>query len=122
VKYLNRETGRIGEEAAGKFLEDKGLCVVLKNFRTKLGEIDLICKDKDVLVFVEVKTKKGGDFGTPEEMFTRGKYNKVRRMATLYLKGEEINCRIDMVAVDLEENNLVREIRHYANVVYTTNR
>lgn len=87
------------------------------NYRTRFGEIDLIMKDKHLLVFVEVKTKRGVNFGKPEEMFTRGKYHKVKRMATVYLKGREVSCRIDMVAVELNDQGEVVTVRHYPNVI-----
>ena len=115
MKTENRNTGRIGEAMAEDFLTDKGYEVVLKNFSTRLGEIDLVMRDKDILVFVEVKTKKGLLFGSPEEMFTRGKYERVKRMATVYLKGEEVPCRIDMVAVVLDDQNQPVSVKHYKN-------
>lgn len=117
MKKFNRLVGEIGEGAAGEYLVKKGYEVVLRNFSTRFGEIDLIMKDRERLVFVEVKTKKGLEFGTPEEMFTRGKYNKVKRMATVYLKGEDVPCRIDMVAVELDGQNLPVAVRHYENVI-----
>jgi putative endonuclease len=116
MKAFNRETGRIGEEAAARYLIDKGYSVFLRNFHTRFGEIDLICRDKNMLIFVEVKAKKGVEFGLPEEMFTRYKYAKVRRMAEVYLQGKEVPCRIDMIAVELKQDNTVGEIRHYENV------
>jgi len=116
MKVLNRETGRIGEGIAEGFLVKKGLELVLRNFSTRFGEIDLIMRDKDVLVFVEVKTKKGLDWGRPEEMFTRGKYERVKRMASVYLKGKEVACRIDMVAVVLNGENEAVSVKHYVNV------
>ncbi len=117
MKFLNRVTGRLGEDIALKYLLDKGFELVVRNFGTKFGEVDLIMKDGAMWVFVEVKTKKGLQFGTPEEMFTRGKYNKVKHMATVYLKGEDRPCRVDMVAVELDEQNEPINIRHYENVI-----
>jgi len=117
-KTYNRETGRKAEEAAGLYLEKLGYRVIMRNFSTRYGEIDMICADNKITVFVEVKAKKGLKFGTPEEMFTRYKYEKVKRMATVYLKGIEVPCRIDMAAVELDENQQVKSIRHYKNVVF----
>jgi len=57
----------------------------------------------------------GPKFGTTEEMFTKGKMNKVKRMATLYLKGEEVPCRIDMIAVEIDKSRQITDIRHYKN-------
>ncbi len=117
MKIYNKETGRIGEELARNFLKDKGYEIVKSNFSTRFGEIDLICKDGDTLVFVEVKTKKGLDFGMPEDMYTKGKAERVKRMASVYLEGRETNCRIDMVAVVLGDNNKPERMTHYPNVI-----
>ena len=117
MKTENRNVGRAGESVAEEFLVRKGYETVLRNFSTRFGEIDLIMNDNGVLVFVEVKAKKGLIFGSPEEMFTRGKYDKVKRMATVYLKGRDVSCRIDMVAVVLDELNKRVSVRHYENVV-----
>ena len=116
MKTYNKETGRIGEELARNFLKEKGYQIVKSNFSTRFGEIDLICKDGDMTVFVEVKTKHGLEFGTPEEMFTKGKEDRVKRMASVYLEGREITCRIDMVAVVLGDNNKPERMTHYPNV------
>ncbi len=117
MKTYNKETGRIGEELARNFLKDKGYEIVKSNFSTRFGEIDLICKDGDTLVFVEVKTKKGLDFGMPEDMYTKGKAERVKRMASVYLEGRETNCRIDMVAIVLGDNNKPERMTHYPNVI-----
>lgn len=116
MKVWNRETGRTGEKIAEEFLAKKGFDVLSRNFSTRFGEIDLIMRDKDTLVFVEVKTKKGLNFGRPEEMFTRSKYQKVKNMAIIYLKGREVKSRIDMVAVVLNESNEPISVKHYENV------
>lgn len=117
MKQFNRATGGVGERIAEAYLLKKGYEFMQRNYSTRFGEIDLIMLDKNILVFVEVKTKKGIDFGMPEEMFTRGKYTKVKRMAQIYLQGREVKCRIDMVAIDLEDEGRP-VVRHYENVVY----
>ena len=115
MKLFNKKTGGIGESLALEYLLKKGFELVLRNYSTRFGEIDLIMRDKDVLVFVEVKAKKSQDWGTPEEMFTRSKYRKVKNMAVIYLHGREVVCRIDMVAVDLFISPPA--LRHYPNVI-----
>jgi putative endonuclease len=117
MKVFNRETGRLGEDVAVRYLEKLGFAVIVRNYSTKFGEIDLICDDNGITVFVEVKAKKSKMFGTPEEMFTRGKYHKVKRMGQLYLHGKEVLCRIDMVAVELPDGQ-EPEVRYYKNVIY----
>ena len=116
MKVWNRETGRIGEKIAEEFLTKKGFELISRNFSTRFGEIDLIMRDKGILVFVEVKTKKGLNFGRPEEMFTRNKYQKVKNMAIVYLKGREVKSRIDMMAVVLGPDNEPISVKHYENV------
>ena len=118
MKINNRETGRLAEELAGKALIEKGYTILENNFSNRYGEIDIIAKDKGILVFVEVKAKKGVDFGLPEEMINPHKLRKVKNMALIYMKGETLPCRIDVVAVVLSlEGNLVRLI-HYENVYF----
>lgn len=116
MKQYNRETGRLGEEIALQFLLKKNYELITRNFSTRFGEIDLIMRDKGVIVFVEVKAKKGADFGTPEEMFTQSKKAQVKRMATVYLEGKEVACRIDMIAVVLDSQNEVVSVKQYENV------
>jgi len=116
MKKFNRQTGKIAEDYTFNYLTEKGYTIVERNYGNKFGEIDIIAKDKDVLVFVEVKAKIGMDFGMPEEMVGRGKINKVRSMATLYMKGELTKCRLDVVAIVLKEDNTVERLSHYENV------
>ena len=116
MKTANRETGRLAEELAGKALREKGYKIVERNFSNRMGEIDIIAQDKDVLVFVEVKAKKGVEFGQPEEMISARKLQRVKNMAAIYMKGATLLCRIDVVAVVLSaDNNLIR-LTHYENV------
>lgn len=116
MKKFNRQTGNLAEDAAVRALQDKNYQILERNFFNKFGEIDIIAKDHDTLVFVEVKAKIGTDFGMPEEMISSGKLQKIRNMATMYMKGELIPCRIDVVAIVLDENNEVVRLTHYENV------
>jgi len=116
MKTLNRATGRSGEVFAARALADKGYIIIEKNFANKFGEIDIIAKDKGTLVFVEVKAKTGIEYGMPEEMVGRGKLQRIRNMATLYMKGKIVSCRIDVVAIVLDSNNEVVRLTHYENV------
>lgn len=116
MRVTNRETGRLAEELATKALIEKGYDILESNFSNRFGEIDIIAKDKDILVFVEVKAKKGTEFGLPEEMISPYKLRKVKNMATIYMKGGTLPCRIDVIAIVLsQEGNLVR-LTHYENV------
>jgi putative endonuclease len=116
MKTLNRSTGRAAEDIAARTLQQKGYTLLKRNFSNRFGEIDIIAKDKETLVFVEVKAKKGVEFGLPEEMVGRGKLTRVRNMATLYMKGEVVPCRIDVVAIVFGPDNDVIRLTHYVNV------
>ena len=62
--------GKRGEDIAARFLLEKGLALIARNFRDKFGEIDIIAKDRETLVFVEVKTRRSHRFGLPQEAVT----------------------------------------------------
>lgn len=116
MKQYNKSTGHAGEQAALEFLQSKHYTLLEKNFSNKFGEIDLIMQDGTITVFVEVKTKTGLWAGSPEEMITNQKLHKIRRMASIYTQGNEIPCRIDVVAVVLDSNSKIQRITHYENV------
>lgn len=117
MKTQNRAIGRLAENLAAESLVKKGFEILERNFSNRFGEIDIIAKDKDILVFVEVKAKKGIEFGMPEEMINARKLNKVRHMATIYMNGESLPCRIDVVAIVLSDTNGLVRLNHYQNVV-----
>ena len=116
MKINNRKTGHLAETLATQDLIKKGYQILENNFSNRYGEIDIIAKDRETLVFVEVKAKKGIDFGMPEEMISPGKLKRVKNMATIYMKGETLPCRIDVVAVVLSSENELIRLTHYENV------
>lgn len=85
MKSNNKALGRKGEEAASQYLAKKGLKVIETNYRLREGEIDLIALDGEVIVFVEVKTRKRNDFGHPMEAVDTKKQSRIRRVAEIYL-------------------------------------
>jgi len=117
MKTLNRSTGRAGEAIAARTLQDKGYRILKRNFSNRFGEIDIIAQDHETLVFVEVKAKTGIEYGTPEDMISPGKLHRIRNMATLYMNGQSLPCRIDVVAIVFGENNDVVRLTHYENVI-----
>jgi len=72
-KKDNLKTGQLGESLAKKYLENKGFRIIDANYRTKLSEIDLIAQFKDIMVFIEVRTRTGDKFGMPEQSLTKRK-------------------------------------------------
>ena len=116
MKTDNRKVGALAEGMAVQALRKKGFQILETNFQNRFGEIDIIAKDKNILVFVEVKAKKGIEFGLPEEMISRGKLRKVKNMASIYMNGETLPCRIDVVAIILSFDNELLRLTHYENV------
>jgi putative endonuclease len=116
MKQFNRKVGQIAEDLATQELRKKGYQILERNYGNKFGEIDIIAKDGETLVFVEVKAKIGDDFGHPEEMINPGKLAKVRNMANIYLGDTEALCRIDVVGVVLTSDYQVLRLSHYENV------
>lgn len=116
MKKFNRIVGSKAEEYASRALIEKGYAIVKRNFSNRFGEIDIIAKDGETLVFVEVKAKTGNRFGTPEEMVSKWKLNQIRKMAEIYTKGKTLACRIDVVAIILSPNIELLRLTHYQNV------
>lgn len=100
---MNRiEAGQKAEELAAAFLQAKGLSVLERNFRAKVGEIDIVAKDGDEVVFVEVRARASKDFGGAAASVDGAKRRKLIRAAALWLqaRGWDGACRFDMVALD----------------------
>jgi putative endonuclease len=113
--HLN--AGRTGENAARKHLKKQGLKFLTANFRTERGEIDLVCRDADCLVFVEVKARSSEDWGRPAAAVDKERRGRLTRAALDYLRllrYPKVKTRFDIVEVLLSEGS-VREIRHLPN-------
>ena len=92
-----------GEELACEALIDRGYAIVERRYRTKHGEIDIVARDAETLVFVEVKARSDGSFGDPEESVTLQKQQRLVWMATDYLVMQrvgEVACRFDVVGIN----------------------
>lgn len=115
-KSNNKVTGNLGEEIAGKFLDKLGYEIIDRNYRIGRGEIDIVAKDGNVLVFIEVKTRKGLDKGLPIEAVTQAKISQLRKLAERYLYEKNISdtdCRFDVIGIELTDDKPV--IEHYIN-------
>ncbi|GAB4534571.1 MAG: YraN family protein [Thermodesulfovibrionia bacterium] len=97
--------GRKGEEIALRFLRKNGYKIVDRNYRTPIGEIDIIAKDEDTLVFIEVKTREGRGYGQPFEAVDKRKRQKIADVASLYLKRfrDIPPCRFDVVSISYKD-------------------
>lgn len=116
-KSTSKELAKLGEQVAEKFLIAKGYSIVKKNFVFGKGEIDIIAKDGDCLVFVEVKTRRNYDFGEPEYAITKSKQRQLKRIAEayFYVNGiQEQYCRFDVITVvgEKEEDMIINHIEN----------
>lgn len=106
----SRKEGVSGEELAIEYLKKQGLKVVEQNVRMTVGEIDVVCYDGDVLVFVEVKTRSTLAFGDPLEAIDRRKVQKYRKMAEEYIIRRRLfdkDVRFDVVGIVGDSINYV---------------
>jgi putative endonuclease len=111
-----RNIGKDGERFAVSFLEHQGYTILERNYTFNHGEIDIVARDKDELVFVEVKMRRNPQFGFPEESVTPAKQELLRRTAEGYVHEKELencSCRFDVVAIRDEDG--VKTFVHYKN-------
>lgn len=96
-----RKLGQWGEEQAARYLEGRGCRVVATNWRCTAGEVDLVVQDGEWLAFVEVRTRRGRAYGTPEESITAAKLARMAAVAESYVyeEGWAGDWRLDVVAV-----------------------
>ena len=97
--------GLHGEQLACEALVERGYAIVTRRYSTKHGEIDIVARDGETLVFVEVKTRRDSSFGDPEESVTLQKQQRLVWMATDYLVRQtvgEVACRFDVVGINTE--------------------
>jgi len=108
------QLGRRGEEAASRHLEGLGWTILERRHRTRFGEIDLVAEDGDVLVFVEVRSRRSRSCGSPEESVSAAKQRRLELLARSFLAGRGIrgrSCRFDVIAVE-EYPGGQMELRH----------
>jgi putative endonuclease len=109
--------GKTGEAKAMHFLKKKGYFIRRRNFRTRLGEIDLIAQHNDCVIFVEVKTIVKQLYFKPEDRFDYKKRRKQIMMGNLYMAGlkGKYNARFDLITVIKKDGDFF--IEHYENVI-----
>ncbi len=109
--------GELGERAAKRQLKRQGLKFLTANFRSPRGEVDLVMRDGDCLVFVEVKTRSSEEWGRPAAAVDRERRQRLSRVALDYLRllrNPQVKLRFDVVEVLLEDGD-VKEVRHLPN-------
>ncbi len=107
-KRSNTSFGQLGEKLAAEFLTKNGFEILARNFRCGKNEIDVIAKKGAVIAFVEVKTRKGHQFGHPAEAITRAKQNELAKAAECYLRKFPNSAdlyRFDVMAITISHNH-----------------
>ncbi len=102
METASKTLGILGEGLASSFLSQKGYRIILKNYESPTGEIDLIARDGESLVFIEVKTRSSDAKGDPAEAITFHKRRQLIKVAQFYLKRygiHDIPCRFDVVSI-----------------------
>lgn len=109
--------GFLGESLACDILKKQGYKLIKRNYRTPVGEIDIIVQKDNITVFVEVKTRNDTKKGFPEESVNQRKLNKIHKNIQFYLKDNKSvkNYRIDVISLILS-NNEIKYFRHIKNV------
>ena len=99
-----QDLGRLGEDLALERIKGLGYKCLQRNYRCALGEIDIIAKDGDTLVFIEIKTRRGKNFGYAKEAVNYRKKRQISKAALVYMKANDccdVRSRFDVVAVNL---------------------
>ncbi len=98
--------GKLGEDLACAELERRGYAILHRRYRTRAGEIDIVCSDGPTIVFVEVKAREGNRFGGTAAAVGPWKQQRIAQMATDYLCRRKLHnrpCRFDVVTVDFDD-------------------
>lgn len=103
---MNIKLGSLGEQLAEKYLKEKGHLILEKNYRTKLGELDIIAKKDNTIIFLEVKTRTSDAFGAPREAVGNKKQKTIQRLSQQYilhrkLEALSFNYRFDVIEVKI---------------------
>jgi len=101
----NLRTGKLGEQMAAAYLEEAGYRILEQNYRCRFGEIDIIARDGDTIVFVEVKSRRSDKYGLPQLAVGPDKQMRISKISLFYLQTKRLdsyNARFDVVAVNLK--------------------
>jgi putative endonuclease len=107
----NSSLGSYGERVAAQRLVEQGMVLLDRNWRCELGELDLVLRDGQVLVFCEVKTRRDDRFGSPLEAVTEQKVARIRRLAARWMQDHDVRARdvrIDLMGIRLDRGGDAR--------------
>jgi putative endonuclease len=114
-----KQLGALGEDISEIFLAKMGYFIIKRNYRCRLGEIDLVARDKEKLIFFEVKTRTNLNFGYPEESVNNPKVLKLKKLAIFFAVSENIvnlDIRFDVISINLWQNSFFDNINNVKNV------
>lgn len=120
AKPTAKQTGDWGEAQAVSWLEERGHQVIGRNLHTPYGEIDILTRKEDRLIFVEVKTRKSTRFGLPEEAINERKIKYLVESAEYYLQEHpdlDADWQIDVIAIQHDPKTNCTEFTHFENAV-----
>ena len=115
----NKQTGAIGEQYASDYLHNKGYRILVQNYTSRWGELDIIAQFHNKIIFVEVKTRSDTRRGMPYEGVTRSKLHHLHRTIQYYILSNKLEKRkhqLDVVGILLKPDNSIDELKHYENV------
>lgn len=104
--------GSKGEDLAAGFLKEKGYKIISRNYKTPIGEVDIIAEDKGTIVFVEVKTRSNDSFGYPFEAVGSRKQHKLKNLALFYMKQRKKDFAVRFDVLSIHIRNGKKEIEH----------
>lgn len=117
----NKTVGAYGEKLAEQFLIKRGYKILARNIKTGYKELDIVSREVDILVFVEVKTRTNLDFGAADEAMSRKKLQFLKRAISYYLrfvnKEKYRDLRVDFIAVDINKITKRARIQHYKDII-----
>ena len=124
MSSANRRLGQWGERQARLHLEANGYAVVASNFRCRAGEVDIVARDGDELVFVEVKTRRGASFGRAAESISSSRAERMASVAEEFMQsrlGDAYHSgtpwRIDLICLDLDNQGRLASVTHISHAV-----
>lgn len=116
-----QKLGQRGEEIAISYLRQQGYTILARNWRCPVGELDIVAREGDMLAFVEVRTRRGSRFGTPEESITLPKQAKLIEVAQTYLQEaglQDVAWRIDVIAIEAGRRGEVKRLNLIRNAIW----
>ena len=119
MTVARQRTGKLGETAAVRYLAGAGWQIVERNYRCRYGEIDIVARDGDTTVFVEVRTRSSDQFGAPEESVTYAKAQRMAQCALAYAQAHPEQCaawRVDFIAVRVARGRVIR-LEHFKHAL-----